>query len=93
MKADLNKHFKGIDGQDLPGGTMSEWLARGLFSGNGVGNSEEDKFAAYKLLNRLTNEGSGEMEFDKDERKLILAVACASLTPGAFGQVVELIKD
>lgn len=92
MKVNLNKPFKGIDGQDMPGGTMLELLERGLFSGAGVGNNDEDKFAAYKLCNRLVNEGSGEMEFDKDERKLLRSVACASLTPGAFGQVVELLK-
>ena len=93
MKVNLNKNFKGIDGQELPGGTMLELLEKGLFSGAGVGKNEEDKLAAYKLLNRLINEGQGEIEFDKDERKLLRSVACASMIPGAFGQVVELIKD
>ena len=71
---------------------MAHFLAKALFSGAGVGQTPEEKFAAYKLCNRLINE-TGEIELDKDERKLLKDVACASLTPGAFGQVMEILKE
>ncbi len=93
MKVDLDKQFKGMDGKDMPPSTqnMRMSIAQNLFNGYGVGNTQDEKFAAYKLCNRLMNE-QGEMELDKDERKLILATACANLTPGAFGQIMDLLN-
>ena len=76
---------------EAKGKTMAHFLAQALFSGAGVGSSPEEKFAAYKLCNRLINE-TGDIELDKDERKLLKAAACASLTPGAFGQVMDLLN-
>ena len=94
MKANLDTRFRGMDGKEMPESThnMRMSIAQGLFNGAGIGNTQEEKFAAYKLCNRLMNE-PGELELDKDERKLILATACMTLTPGAFGQVKELLDE
>lgn len=95
MKVNLQILFKSFGGEELKGEakgkTMAHFLAQSLFSGAGVGNTPEEKFAAYKLCNRLISE-TGEIELDKDERKLLKDTACASLTPGAFGQVMELLE-
>lgn len=93
MKVNLNQKFKGFGGAELGEETMKIMIAKALFSGQGVGNSEDEKFAAYKLCNRLMNEKDNEMEFDKDERKIILSASCATLTPGAYGQIRELLND
>lgn len=92
MEVKLNQKFIGFDGKELKGGqTISDALGQALFSGIGVGNTPNDKYSAYKLCNKITS--SKEMvELDIDERKLLKGVACASLTPGAYGQVVELLK-
>lgn len=94
MKVNLDQQFKGMDGKDMPPSTpnMRMHLAQALFNGNGVGNSQDEKFAAYKLCNRLMNE-QGELELDKDERNLLLSAACANLTPGAFGQIMDLLNS
>ena len=93
MKVDFSKNFKGFNGEEVKANkSIGYTLAQGLFNGYGVGNTPEDKFAAYKLCNRLMNE-TGEIELDKDERKLIKESACAGLTPGAFGQVMELLNE
>lgn len=95
MTVNLNQPFKAFGGEQLKGEskgeTMAHFLAKALFSGAGVGQTPEEKFAAYKLCNRLISE-TGEIELDKDERKLLKDTACASLTPGAFGQVMELLE-
>ena len=44
------------------------------------------------INNGIQTQKDGNIEFDIDERKLLKNVACASLTPGAYGQVVELLK-
>lgn len=93
MVVNLDQKFKGFNGEDLGKDPIKLFIAKALFGGQGVGNSEDDKFNAYKLCNRLMNENTEAIELDKDERRLILSAACASLVPGAFGQVVELIKD
>ena len=96
MKVNLHIPFRAFGGEELKGEakgkTMAHFLAQALFSGAGVGSTPEEKFAAYKLCNRILNE-PGEIELDKDERKLIKESACASLTPGAFGQVMDLLNE
>ncbi len=94
MKVNLNQKFKNMFGNEVTkDDTIKVSIAKALFSGVGIGNSDDEKFAAYKLCNRLINEKEDEMEFDKDERKLILSAACASLVPGAYGQVRELLSN
>lgn len=91
MVANLDQKFKGFNGEDLEKDPIKLFIAKALFSGQGVGNSEDEKFNAYKLCNRLMNENTDSIELDKDERKLILSAACATLSPGAYGQVRELL--
>ena len=94
MKVNLKQKFKNMFGNEVTkDDTIKVSIAKALFSGVGIGNSDDEKFAAYKLCNRLINEKEDEMEFDKDERKLILSAACASLVPGAYGQVRELLNN
>ena len=94
MKANLDKKFKGIDGKEMSpdNPNMKIMIAQALFNGQGVGTSAEEKFAAYRLCNRLTSE-QGELELDKDERNLLRSAACAALTPGAYGQIIDLIGE
>lgn len=93
MRVNLNQKFKGFDGSELGDETIKTTIAKALFSGQGIGNSEDEKFAAYKLCNRLISESGDDMEFDKDERKIILTASCASLVPGAYGQIRELLNE
>lgn len=93
MEVNLNQSFIGFDGKPLQGNqTISDALGQALFSGLGVGNKPDEKYSAYKLCNKITN-AKENVELDIDERKLLKNVACASLTPGAYGQVVELLKS
>lgn len=93
MEANLNQSFIGFDGKPFKNNqTISDALGQALFSGLGVGNKPEEKYSAYKLCHKILNSKDGNIEFDIDERKLLKNVACASLTPGAYGQVVELLK-
>lgn len=92
VKVDLDKQFKGMDGKPvatMP--TIRMGLAQALYNGNGIGNTQEEKFAAYRLCNRLLNE-QGAIELDKDERNMLLAAACATLTPGGFGQIKDMFN-
>lgn len=92
MVVNLNQSFVGFDGKPLKTNQkISDALGQALFSGLGVGNKPEEKYAAYKLCNKILN-SKDEIEFDIDERKLLKSAACASLTPGAYGQVVELLN-
>lgn len=93
MKVNLNKKFKGFFGEEIGDETIRTTVAKALFSGQGIGNTPDEKFSAYKLCNRLINEKEEEMEFDKDERKIILSASCAALTPGAYGQIRDLFED
>lgn len=92
MEVNLNQMFRGFKDKPIRDErTIGDNLAEALFVGQGVGNKPEEKFAAYKLLNKIIN-ASGPVELDIDERKMIKSVACASLIPGAYGQIVELLK-
>lgn len=92
MEVNLNQSFIGLDGKQLKSGqTVSDALGQALFSGIGVGNTPDEKYFAYKLCNKIISKNNS-IELDIDERKLLKNVACASLTPGAYGQVVELLK-
>lgn len=94
MKVNLNQQFKGFDGTIAKTeDTMRIMLSKGLFAGKGVKETDEEKYAAYKLNLRLMANEEGEIELDKDERKLLRSVACASLVPGAFGQIADLLKE
>lgn len=92
MEVNLNQAFIGFNGEPLKNGQkISDALGQSLFSGIGVGNKPEEKYFAYKLCNKICN-SDGIVDLDIDERKLLKRVACESLTPGAYGQVVELLK-
>ena len=92
MEIDLNQMFKGFNGEPVgEKQTIGKTLAQALFAGQGVGGKPEEKFEAYRLCNKIIN-ASGPVELDIDERKMIKSVACASLIPGAYGQIVELLK-
>ena len=92
MEVNLNQTFSGFNGKPISEKqTIGETLAQALFTGQGVGNKPEEKFSAYKLCNKIIN-ASGPVELDIDERKMIKSVACASLIPWAYGQIVELLK-
>lgn len=86
----LDKRFKSYDGMEIEDDNIRVTLAKALFAGNGVGESRDDKFDAYCLCNKLSS-SSGELEISDREREILLNAANASLRPGAFGQVADLL--
>lgn len=75
---------------------ISDVLSQNLYNGEGIertGNTEKDnenKFKAYKLCHRIFS-ASGQIELTLEESVLTKQVSAASLTAGAYGQIVELL--
>lgn len=76
---------------------IADILAQNLYSGEGIektGNAEKDtenKFKAYKLCHRIFS-ASGPVDLTAEESILVKQVSAASLTAGAYGQIVELLE-
>ena len=92
MKINLNKQFKDITGADIAGETYADALAKGLYFGRGISvTNGDEKYAAYKLSTRIIAE-KNEIELSGDDAVLIRKVASSVLTPGAYGQVIDLLE-
>lgn len=76
---------------------IADVLSQNLYSGEGIektGNAEKDnenKFKAYKLCHRIFS-ASGPIDLSPEESILIKQVSAATLTAGAYGQIVELLE-
>jgi hypothetical protein len=93
MKFNLSRNFKDITGADVPGETYADTVSKGLFLGRGVSiTNADEKYAAYKLSTKLIAE-KGEVELSNEEIDLIKKVAAATLTPGAYGQIVDYLGE
>jgi hypothetical protein len=92
MKVNLNKQFKTLTGAEIPGETHADLIAKALFNGHGISATPDEKYAAYKLSTKIIAT-AGIIEATDDEIALIKTVAAAALTPGAYGQVIDLLKN
>jgi hypothetical protein len=91
-KINLNKQFRDITGARIAGETYADAIAKGLYFGRGISvTNGEEKYAAYKLSTRIIAEKT-EIELTDDETALVRKVAAAVLTPGAYGQVIDLLE-
>lgn len=76
---------------------ISDVLAQNLYTGEGIertGNADKDnesKFKAYKLCHRIFS-ATGPIDLTSEEVLLIKQVSAATLTAGAYGQIVELLE-
>lgn len=92
MKVNLNRMFVDIYGKEKSDESiMKDAVAQGLYVGQGVENTPDAKYAAYKLCNKIMN-SEGEIEIDEKERSMIRNVSCVVLTPGGFGQIMEILE-
>jgi hypothetical protein len=92
MKVNLNKKFKDFTGAEIAGETYADSIARGLFLGRGVSvTSADEKYAANKLSTRIIT-ARDDIELTEEEVALIKKVAAVTLTPGAYGQVLDFIE-
>ena len=92
MKVDLNRKFRGFDGNELGGDNIATAVAEALFNygkDNPVGR--DDKFRAYVLCQRII-QNEGKLEITTEEGTLIKEVCGECLTAGGYGQVYELIE-
>ena len=107
MKVDLNRRFRGFDGNELGGDNIATAVAEALFNygkdkpvgrSRGLGDvykrqpvGRDEKFKAYVLCQRII-QGGGILEITTEEGTLIKEVCGESLTAGGYGQVYELIE-
>ena len=87
MKVDLNRRFRGFDGNELGGDNIATAVAEALFNyGKDKPVGRDEKFKAYVLCQRIIQ------EITTEEGTLIKEVCGESLTAGGYGQVYELIE-
>ena len=93
MKVDLNRRFRGFDGNELGGDNIATAVAEALFNygkDKPVGRDEKVQ-RPYVLCQRIV-QGGGILEITTEEGTLIKEVCGESLTAGGYGQVYELIE-
>ena len=92
MKVDLNRRFRGFDGNELGGDNIATAVAEALFNyGKDKPVGRDEKFKAYVLCQRII-QGGGILEITTEEGTLIKEVCGESLSAGGYGQVYELIE-
>jgi hypothetical protein len=91
MKVNLNKEFKDLFGTVIAGEMISDRIAKNLYLGTGVADNGDEKYAAYKLSSKIIH-AKGDIDVTPEELVLIKKVAAAALTPGAYGQVIDLLN-
>jgi uncharacterized tellurite resistance protein B-like protein len=91
-KINLNRDFKDFAGTALAGEKISDAIARHLYLGRGISaDNGDEKYAAWKLCTKIIS-ADGTLDVSPEEAELIKKVAAAALTPGAYGQVIDLIN-
>ncbi len=90
-KINLNKEFTDFSGSIIAGEKMADAIAKNLYLGNGIApNNGDEKYAAYKLSSKIIH-ASDDINLSDEEIVLIKKVAAVSFTPGAYGQVIDLL--
>ena len=92
MKVDLNRRFRGFDGNELGGDNIATAVAEALFNyGKDKPVGRDEKFKAYVLCQRII-QGGGVLDLESEDVTLIKEVCGVSLTAGGYGQVYELVE-
>ena len=88
----LNKEFTDFSGSIIAGEMISDAIAKNLYLGKGIApDNGDEKYAAYKLSSKIIH-SKGVIDVTPEETVLIKKVAAIALTPGAYGQVIDLLK-
>ena len=96
MKVDFNKAIKDFKGKEVKNPetnevqTLKDVVCIRLFSA-GDNLSAEEKYEAYKLMVKISPSKSA-VEIEDKDSVLIKKICEKSLTAGAYGQLVELLK-
>lgn len=98
MKVDFDHPFVDCFGNEIAvqkgGKSIAEQLCLLLFNLSTLGNtplSGEEKYAAYKLCNRISANPKA-VELSTEEASLIKSVAAQVFNAGPYGQIVDLIE-
>lgn len=92
MKVDLNRRFRGFEGNELDGDNVATAVAEALFNyGKDKPVGRDEKFKAYVLCQRII-QGGGVLDLESEDVTLIKEVCGESLTAGGYGQVYELVE-
>lgn len=95
MKVNFNKSFIDCFGKKVGDKQIGEQLAMLLFNMSTINNapvSPEEKYAAYKLCNKLST-ATDAVEITEDEAGLIKRIASEYFSAGAYGQIVDLVEN
>lgn len=91
-KINLNKEFTDVSGTIIAGEMISDAIAKHLYLGKGISvDNGDEKYAAYKLSSKIIH-ATGAIEVSPEEITLIKKTAASALTPGAYGQVIDLLE-
>jgi 3-hydroxyacyl-CoA dehydrogenase len=91
-KIDLNRCFKDVKGLETAGDTIADVISKALFMGRGLTLSNADeKYAVYRLSIRIIA-AAGAIELSDAEVEMVKKTAAALLTPGGYGQIVDLLE-
>lgn len=97
MQKEVEVLRDGKNAKELQPVLIADILAQNLYNGEGIertgnaGKDNEAKFKAYQLCHRIFN-ASDAVDLTAEEALLIKQVSAASLTAGAYGQIVELLE-
>ena len=90
-KFNLNREFTDCFGTIIAGEKISDAVAKHLYLGKGLSNDNGDeKYAAYKLSTKIVT-AKNDVEITPEEIALIKKMAAVCFTPGAYGQVLDLL--
>ena len=83
MKVDLNRRFRGFDGNELGGDNIATAVAEALFNyGKDKPVGRDEKFKGLRSCASVSSEGGGILEITTEEGTLIKEVCGESLTAG-----------
>ena len=92
MKINLNKEFTDFSGSIIAGEIIADAIAKNLYLGKRVApDNGDEKYAAYKLSSKIIH-AKDAIEVTPEEIILIKKVAAEALTPGAYGQGIDLLE-
>ncbi len=95
MKVNLNQAVKGFNGNPLVDESKSVVLIKTLIGvrlfAAGDGLTAEEKYKAYVLMNKISA-SDVPIELEDEETVLIKKIVEPSVSVGAWGQLVEVLK-
>ena len=92
-KINLNQEFTDCFGTIIAGEKISDAIAKHLYLGKGISSENGDeKYAAYKLSAKIVT-AKDKVECTPEEIALIKKMAAVGFTPGAYGQILDLLEQ